>query len=204
MGDVHVEMLTTDDGRPTTAASQCEGRLTDHQHKLAGRTVWIIAASVSVSSALMFEFCERVVHKCEIDRRALWPKVSCMNAQLQHYKDKLAYEIDSSDLYSLKQDGGNVIIIDTRAPELYAAGHVPGAINLPHRLMTAESTAHLDRSALIVTYCNGIGCNGSTKGAIKMTELGFTVKELLGGIDWWKREGYVHEVGPERAFACGC
>jgi rhodanese-related sulfurtransferase len=127
-----------------------------------------------------------------------------MNAQLQHYKDKLAYEIDSSDLYSLKQDGGNVIVIDTRSPELYAAGHVPGAINLPHRLMTSESTAHLDRSALIVTYCNGIGCNGSTKGAIKMAELGFTVKELLGGIDWWKREGYVHEVGLERAFACGC
>jgi hypothetical protein len=37
---------------------------------------------------------------------------------------------------------------------------------------------------------SGIGCNGSTKGALKMTELGFRTKELIGGLDWWKRDDH--------------
>lgn len=56
--------------------------------------------------------------------------------------------------------------------------------------MTEESTKNLDRNILYVTYCDGIGCNASTKGALKMAELGFKVKELIGGLDWWKRDGY--------------
>lgn len=59
--------------------------------------------------------------------------------------------------------------------------------------MTEESTKHLDKSVLYVTYCDGIGCNASTKGALKMTKLGFRVKELIGGIAWWKYDGYATE-----------
>ena len=46
---------------------------------------------------------------------------------------------------------------------------------------------------IIVTYCDGIGCNASTKGALNMTRLGFRVKELMGGLDWWKRDGHPTE-----------
>jgi rhodanese-related sulfurtransferase len=56
--------------------------------------------------------------------------------------------------------------------------------------MTPESTAGIDRDALVVTYCDGIGCNASTKGALKMLELGFRVKELVGGLEWWEKDGY--------------
>jgi rhodanese-related sulfurtransferase len=59
--------------------------------------------------------------------------------------------------------------------------------------MNRESTKQLDRNLLYVTYCDGIGCNGSTKGALKLAELGFQVKELVGGIEWWKRDGYPTE-----------
>lgn len=41
-----------------------------------------------------------------------------------------------------------------------------------------------------MVYCDGIGCNASTKGALNMTRLGFQVKELIGGIEWWKFDGY--------------
>src|ERR1700731_3943168 len=41
-----------------------------------------------------------------------------------------------------------------------------------------------------VVYCDGIGCNASTKGAYKLARLGFRAKELLGGIDWWRRDGH--------------
>ena len=60
--------------------------------------------------------------------------------------------------------------------------------------MSAESTSRLDRAALIVTYCDGIGCNGSTKGAVNMLNLGFRVKELMGGLDWWKRDARTERV----------
>ena len=81
-------------------------------------------------------------------------------------------------------------IVDVRPPAEFALDHIPGAINFPHRTMNEKSTSHLDRSALYVVYCDGIGCNASTKGAFNLTRLGFRVKELIGGLDWWKRDGY--------------
>jgi rhodanese-related sulfurtransferase len=91
------------------------------------------------------------------------------------------------------RSGERVVIIDARTREAYAEDHIPRAISFPHRSMDVNSTADLDRDALYVTYCDGIGCNASTKGALKLAELGFRVKELIGGIEWWKREGYVTE-----------
>ncbi|MDP1634687.1 MAG: rhodanese-like domain-containing protein [Gallionellaceae bacterium] len=101
----------------------------------------------------------------------------------------------------------NVIVIDTRSTQAYAAEHIPGAISLPHRTMNAEMTTSLDRTALVVTYCDGIGCNASTKGALNMTKLGFRVKELMGGLDWWKRDGHPADgdaVTTQTGSTCGC
>ena len=117
-----------------------------------------------------------------------------MKDQIQHYENKLRYETDSWDLNEAIQNDEQVVVIDARSPEAFAEGHIPGAINLPHRTMNADSTAHLDRDALYVTYCDGIGCNASTKGALNMARLGFRVKELMGGLDWWKRDGYPIET----------
>ncbi len=113
-----------------------------------------------------------------------------MNNQENHYQQKLSYELDSADLFDLLSEGKNIIIVDARKPVAYAAEHIPTAISIPHREMNQETTAHLNKEALYVTYCDGIGCNASTKGALKLTQLGFKVKELIGGIDWWKRDGY--------------
>jgi len=107
-----------------------------------------------------------------------------------YYRHKLAFETDAGDLNEMLRNGENVIVIDARNEAAYGQEHIPQAINFPHRQMNAESTSRLDRHALFVTYCDGIGCNGSTKGALKLAELGFNVKELLGGLDWWKRDGY--------------
>jgi rhodanese-related sulfurtransferase len=41
-----------------------------------------------------------------------------------------------------------------------------------------------------VIYCDGIGCNASTKGVYKLSLLEFRAKELLGGLDWWQRDGH--------------
>jgi hypothetical protein len=39
-----------------------------------------------------------------------------------------------------------------------------------------------------------------------MTKLGFRVKELMGGLDWWKRDGHKTEAGAatKNPVACGC
>lgn len=129
-----------------------------------------------------------------------------MNQEL-FYEAKLAYETDSWDVYEARNRGDNVIVIDARSEEAYEVEHIPGAINIPHRDMNEATTAELDKEALYVTYCDGIGCNTSTKGALNMTKLGFKVKELMGGIDWWKRDGYQTEGTNSTAgkeIVCGC
>lgn len=131
-----------------------------------------------------------------------------MNDALRHYENKLAYETDSWDLKVALETGRNIVVIDARSPEAYQREHIPGAINIPHRTMSEETTEHLDRTALVVTYCDGIGCNASTKGALNMARLGFQVKELIGGLDWWKRDGHKTEgtaaTAKAAAPACGC
>jgi rhodanese-related sulfurtransferase len=127
--------------------------------------------------------------------------------QWRHYSNKLAYEIDSWDLKVALEGGEKVVVVDTRSAEAFSQEHIPGAVSLPHREMTDEATRSIDKSRLVVTYCDGIGCNASTKGALNMTKLGFRVKELMGGLDWWKRDGHPTEgqaAGARRNPACNC
>ena len=110
--------------------------------------------------------------------------------QMAFYQSKLAWEMDSADTYEAVSNGEPVVIVDGRAESAYAVEHIPGAISLPHRDISANSTASLDKSMLYVCYCDGIGCNASTKTALKLLTLGFQVREMIGGLDWWKRDGY--------------
>jgi rhodanese-related sulfurtransferase len=113
-------------------------------------------------------------------------------------RDKLKYHTDSWDLsVDLKAALPDIIVIDARSRDAYRAGHIPGARSFPHREMSAETTAQLDRSKVYVVYCDGIGCNASTKGAYKLASLGFRVKELLGGLDWWRRDGHRIEISDQ-------
>ena len=127
--------------------------------------------------------------------------------QLSHYQAKLAYETDSWDLYEALQSNNSWVVVDGRSAEAYEREHIPNAINLPHRDICSEKVEGLDQTKIYVCYCDGIGCNASTKTAMKLLKLGFNVKELMGGIDWWKRDGYATEglnsqEGTE--VSCGC
>ena len=105
--------------------------------------------------------------------------------------DKLRFHTDSWDLsVDLKAALADIVVMDARPSAAYSAGHIPGAVNFPHREMNVETTSSLDRSKVYVVYCDGIGCNASTKGAYKLARLGFRAKELLGGLDWWRRDGH--------------
>ncbi|WP_028534497.1 rhodanese-like domain-containing protein [Paludibacterium yongneupense] len=123
--------------------------------------------------------------------------------QVAFYRAKLAYEIDSADVVESQRQGNAPVLIDGRSPAAYAAETLPGAINLP-RPFDAAIVAQLPRDRLLVAFCDGIGCNASTKTALKLAELGFDVKELMGGLDWWKRDGYATTATPGKAVECGC
>jgi rhodanese-related sulfurtransferase len=130
-----------------------------------------------------------------------------MQKQIEFYESKLAFEMDPSDLLNELEKNNAIVPLDTRQSFGFEKEHIPNAIHIPHRDMNEESTKHLDKSKTYVCYCDGIGCNASTKGALKMTKLGFKVKELIGGIEWWKFDGYA-TVGKEpikgTEIQCAC
>jgi len=114
----------------------------------------------------------------------------------RHFAARLTVETDPSDLHhDLEAGTANLVIADMRSPEAFAREHIAGAINLPYRQLNPESTAHLSRDALYIAYCSHPGCNASTKGAARLAELGFPVKELIGGLEYWKREGFATTSG---------
>jgi rhodanese-related sulfurtransferase len=113
--------------------------------------------------------------------------------QIAHYENKLKYETDPLDLFEALGKGAKIVIVDARSSGAYQHERIPGAVSFPHWTMDAGSTLQLDRDVLYVTYCDGIGCNASTWGALKLAKLGFQVKELMGGIEWWKRDGFATE-----------
>ncbi len=127
---------------------------------------------------------------------------------MNYYQSKLAYEMDSADLYEALGRGEPIEVVDGRSADAYANEHIPGAMSLPHRSISADTTEALDRSKLYVCYCDGIGCNASTKTALKLLTLGFQVRELIGGLDWWRRDGYLTHGSGAAAMGsgvvCGC
>jgi len=127
--------------------------------------------------------------------------------QIEFYQAKLNFETDSWDVSEALNNGEDVIVVDARSADFYEEEHIPSAINIPHRIMNEQTTSRLDKNKRYVVYCDGIGCNASTKGALKLSQLGFNVKELLGGLDWWIRDGYQTQGKNARQgthISCGC
>lgn len=127
-----------------------------------------------------------------------------MKEQIAYYENKLKYEIDSWDLAEAIKNREKVVVLDVRSKEAYENEHIKNAINFPHRTMNEETTKELDKDYLYICYCDGIGCNASTKGALNMTKLGFNTKELIGGITWWRRDGHETSIKQHKSFSCGC
>jgi rhodanese-related sulfurtransferase len=97
-------------------------------------------------------------------------------------EDKLRFHTDSWDLsIDLRAGLSDIVMIDARSRDAYAAGHIPGAVNFPHREMTVEATARLDRSKVYVLYCDGIGCNASTRARTSSLGSDFVPKNCSAG-----------------------
>ncbi len=136
-----------------------------------------------------------------------------------HFRASLAFHADVSDVAAALATGENpgFVVLDSRSTESWDQGHIPGAVHLPTALIPEQAEQLLDRSVPVVTYCWGPGCNGATRAALALAGLGYQVKEMLGGFEYWAREGFPYETwqGRERRAAdpltapvdaknCGC
>lgn len=109
----------------------------------------------------------------------------------RHYAARLAHETDCSDVHdALARGVADFVLLDVRGPVQFAAGHVPGAINLPHGKMTERRMAEWPADTLFVVYCAGPHCNGTDKAALRLALLGRKVKVMIGGMTGWADEGY--------------
>jgi rhodanese-related sulfurtransferase len=112
---------------------------------------------------------------------------------VRHFAARLAFETDAADVGAALAAGDtDFTLVDVRSRDAYRAGHLPGAVSLPHREIDATTAAALP-GGLLVVYCWGPGCNGAHHGARKLAAEGRRVKEMLGGWEYYAREGWPTE-----------
>jgi rhodanese-related sulfurtransferase len=110
---------------------------------------------------------------------------------LAHFEKLLAFETDCWDVHAaLEAAHPGFVVLDVRSPEAFAAGHVPGAVSLPHRRINERNLAAYPADILYVVYCSGPHCNGADKAAVALARLGRPVKKMIGGITGWNDEGF--------------
>ena len=116
---------------------------------------------------------------------------------LAHFEALLRFETDCWDVsVSLQAEMPGFVLLDVRSPQLYAAGHVPRAVNLPHGKINERNLAAYPQDTLFVVYCSGPHCNGADRAAVRLARLGRQVKKMIGGIEGWKDEGFSLATGP--------
>lgn len=119
------------------------------------------------------------------------PAAAPSAAALQHFEALLEFETDCWDVqHAISNDRQDFVLLDVRGEELYARGHVAGAVNLPHSRISEESLRQYPVDTLFVVYCAGPHCNGADKAAIRLARLDYPVKKMIGGVTGWLDEGF--------------
>ena len=115
-----------------------------------------------------------------------------------HWYSKLV-DIDFVRPYAVLPRRDDALLIDARDTEKrFAAGHIPGAINLPAKRFDELAPRLLpgDKNKLIIFYCDGIECKLSHMAADDAEDLGYTnIRVYPGGFPEWFRLGNVVVVG---------
>lgn len=83
---------------------------------------------------------------------------------------------------------GLVTVLDVRPAEEYAAGHLPGALNVPLDRLE-KYLAKLPRRKEVVAYCRGPYCLMSFEAVEKLRKRGFKAKRLEDGYPEWRAAG---------------
>jgi len=120
------------------------------------------------------------------------------NEARTHFHRLLTFETDCWDVHvAIEGNNRQFVLLDVRSPESFEAGHLPGAINLPHRRITERNLGEYPLESLFVVYCSGPHCNGADRAALRLAMLGRKVKKMIGGVEGWKDDGFRLVTGTE-------
>lgn len=109
---------------------------------------------------------------------------------VHHFSAKVAFETDPSDVHAAFESGeAGFVLIDTRSQAAWDQGHARGAVHIPRAELATRVPAEYAADASFVVYCWGPGCNGATRSALALAQMGYAVKEMIGGFEYWAREG---------------
>jgi rhodanese-related sulfurtransferase len=123
------------------------------------------------------------------------PAASAPDAEA-HFAASFGFETDCWDVHdALSRPQPGFVLLDVRSPDMFAMGHVPGAISLPHGKIIGSRMAAWPQETLFVTDCAGPQCNGAARGALRLARLRRPVKIMIGGITGWLDEGFELETG---------
>jgi rhodanese-related sulfurtransferase len=96
------------------------------------------------------------------------------------FETKLQFETDPADVWAALHDGTAAFtLVDARSRPSYDRAHLPGAVSVHDPLPEGP----------LVAYCWSPGCNGATKAAARLHGEGREVREMIGGFEYWVREG---------------
>jgi rhodanese-related sulfurtransferase len=105
----------------------------------------------------------------------------------EFFEAKMAFTTGPVELERMMK-AGEVNIVDVRAAEDYAEGHIPGAINLPKDRWSTLSGLRKDKTNVL--YCYSMVCHLAATAAVEFSGKGYPVMELDGGWRWWKEDGF--------------
>lgn len=100
--------------------------------------------------------------------------------------------INTEDLMDLKDQNGDLTLVNTLAAEAFPKTKIPGAINVP--LESDDFAARVEEEAgskerPVVVYCASEQCDSSERAARKLESAGFTdVSRYTGGAEEWRQE----------------
>ncbi|MCL6556419.1 MAG: metalloregulator ArsR/SmtB family transcription factor [Burkholderiales bacterium] len=89
---------------------------------------------------------------------------------------------------------GDVVVIDVRPPEEFAAGHIPGAVNIPVNELPKRLKS-LPKDQEIVAYCRGPYCMFAVDAVAILRRKGYRARRLEEGFPEWKAERLPVEKG---------
>lgn len=107
-----------------------------------------------------------------------------------YFENKVAFTTGPVEL-SRALKTGNVTVVDVRAAEDFAKGHIPGAINLPHD--TWGNPRGLSRDHNNIVYCYTQQCHLAANACVAFASQGFPVMEMDGGFEAWRANEFETE-----------
>jgi len=119
-----------------------------------------------------------------------------------YFEDKLAFTTGPVELERwIKTGENNLVVVDVRAAEDFAKGHISGAINLPKDKW--ESLQGLSKEKTNVVYCYTQQCHLAANACAQFASRGYPVMEMEGGFEAWKENELDTEEESASRFKTG-